>query len=107
MKLKDIGCYKSLSQIQTSAGCTALNHQSIETSKGRLLVSYGVNVAFIPHDSYKKTVLDYKWNYSRTTWRYLSNFLDENMESARKKITSGEYELDNLNDLQGVDYEIF
>jgi len=37
------------------------------------------------------------WNYSRTTAKYRNDFLEENTESTRKKVKTGEYVLVNLN----------
>ena len=39
-----------------------------------------------------------KWDYSKTTGRYRGQFLGENKVETLKKIKSGEYRLDNLNE---------
>jgi len=40
---------------------------------------------------------DYYWDYSATTGKYRNQFLNEKVTDTRKKITSGEYILTNLN----------
>ena len=37
------------------------------------------------------------WDYSTTTGRFRNLFLGENIAETRKKIASGEYQLENLN----------
>lgn len=37
------------------------------------------------------------WDYSRTTSKYLGQFLGEPMAEVRKKVKSGEYKLEDLN----------
>lgn len=50
------------------------------------------------YDAGIKNELDeYYWNYSRTTSKYLSMFLNESTADIKKKIKSGEYLLANLN----------
>jgi len=49
------------------------NHQVIHTKEGAFLFSYGVLVASVKANG---TVYVYpKWNYSRTTTKYVCNFL--------------------------------
>ena len=46
----------------------------------------------------KPTKLDRnKWDYSRTTMRYLGRFLGENVATIREKIATKQYKLANLN----------
>ena len=46
-----------------------------------------------------KIYLDaYYWDYSATTGKYRNQFLNEKVADTRKKITSGEYILTNLNE---------
>ena len=46
-----------------------------------------------------KIYLDaYYWDYSATTGKYRNQFLNEKVADTRKKITSGEYNLTNLNE---------
>lgn len=40
---------------------------------------------------------DYYWDYSVTTGKYRNDFLGEGIAETRKKITSGEYILTDLN----------
>jgi hypothetical protein len=41
---------------------------------------------------------DYFWDYSVTTGKYRNDFLGEGIAETRKKITTGEYILTNLNE---------
>ena len=43
------------------------------------------------------TLDEYYWNYSRTTSKYLSLFLEESLTDIRAKIKDGTYLLANLN----------
>jgi len=74
------------------------NQFVIETDDGRYFQSYKSIIAFRPYDRSKKIVLDeMKWDYSKTTGRYRSEFLNECTAETRKKIASGEYLLADLN----------
>jgi hypothetical protein len=48
------------------------------------------------------------WDYSTTTGRFRNIFLGENMAETRKKIASGEYKLDDLQNEKSTmqDYEV-
>ena len=57
--------------------------------------SYGKNIVKITSEG---IFLDeYYWNFSRTTGKYRSIFLNEDKKVTDKKIKSGEYTLVNLN----------
>jgi hypothetical protein len=76
--------------------CGVRNQFIITTSEGRFFQSYESIIAFIPKKG--KTKLDESyWNYSKTTSRYRSRFLNENTEETRKKLLRGDYKLTNLN----------
>lgn len=63
---------------------------------GHYFQSYQTMIAY--KDFMGNVTLDENaWNYSRTTSKYRSIFLDESTDETRKKIESGEYKLANLN----------
>jgi len=65
----------------------------LHAPEGRYFQSYAALVAF---QSHCKTVTlldpDY-WQYSRTTMKYLSNFIGEPMHTIKEKVQSGIYKL--------------
>lgn len=68
--------------------------------EGRYFQSYKSLIAFRPYalSGNNKIVLDlHYWDYSTTTGKYRNQFLGEEKKETQKKITSGEYELANLN----------
>ena len=72
------------------------NQFEIYTSKGKYFQSYQSIIAFI--DNNGKTFLDdYYWNYSRTTSKYRNIFLNDDTNSVKEKIMSGEYKFKELN----------
>ena len=75
----------------------AVNQYVIWDSRNerRFFQSYDVIVCV----QYKgETLLDeHYWDYSRTTLRYLSQFLGHYTDETRKKIKEGKYKLANLN----------
>ena len=77
-------------------GNKVANQFEIYTDKGKYFQSYKTIIALI--DNKGQVFLDkYKWNYSRTTSKYRNIFLNDNTNSVKEKIKSGEYELKNLN----------
>ena len=73
------------------------NQFVIETPEGRYFQSYQSIIAFIPNEA-NQTELDAEaWNYSQTTAKYRSIFLNESTKETQKKIDKGEYLLVNLN----------
>ena len=83
--------------LRTGAGNVAVNQYVIWDSRNerRFFQSYDVIVCV----QYKgETLLDENyWDYSRTTMRYLSQFLGHYTDETRKKIKEGKYKLANLN----------
>ena len=79
------------------------NQFEIQTDKGTVFRSYNSIICAVINSiddncSVKQVYLDYKfWNYSRTTSKYRSIFMNENTKETEKKIKSGEYILTNLN----------
>lgn len=85
-----------VSNMRSNKGNDVPNQFTITSSLGRTFQSYKSIIAFI--DNTGKVTLDsYYWNYSRTTSKYLSMFLDQSTLETKKKIKSGEYKLANLN----------
>ena len=88
-------------------GKEVANQFIIKTEKGIFFQSYISIIAFIPKDReydpetyiyHNPIQLDEKyWNYSKTTSKYRSEFLDENTKTTKEKIKRGEYILKNLN----------
>lgn len=85
------------------SGSPVRNHWLIDVGHGVALQSYGSIIALKFTKRYGKfdkddVLLDhYTWNYSATTARYRTLFLDENIDETRKKIVSGKYSLEALN----------
>ena len=79
-------------------GNPVANQFKIHTDEGVFFQSYRSIIAFIPHNPDNKIQLDEKyWNYSRTTSKYLHQFLGPSTQEIKAKIDSGEFELVNLN----------
>ena len=77
-------------------GRTVPNQFMLDAPDGRYFQSYQSIIAFIPTTG--NTQLDRKyWDYSRTTTKYLCQFLGETKKEIVAKIKSGEYVLTNLN----------
>ena len=51
-------------------------------------------------DTYQIYLDSDTWDYSRTTGKYRNKFLGEKLEETKKKISSGEYKLVDLNTTQ-------
>lgn len=80
----------------SSNGNTVANQFEIYTNKGVYFQSYNSIIIFI--DKKGKVHLDnYYWDYSKTTGKYRNIFLGEDIKETRRKITSKEYKLKNLN----------
>ena len=68
----------------------------IDSLGNRFFQSYRSMIAKISASG--KVFLDKNyWDYSRTTGKYRNQFLNEYTAETRKKIASGEYQLENLN----------
>lgn len=85
----------SVANLRSSRGNDVPNQFEIETSEGRMFQSYRSIIAKIEHG--KVTLDSYYWNYSRTTSKYLSLFLDSTTIETKKRIKDGTYTLANLN----------
>ena len=82
------------------SGNPVANQYEIETDKYYIFQSYGSVIAKKERGFLGKVILDpYYWNYSRTTLKYLKQFLRVNLSSKEieEKIKNGTYKTRNLN----------
>lgn len=72
------------------------NHYIARTKHGRYLQSYDSIIVFVANSG--QVYLDNNWwDYSSTTSKYRTRFLNENKSTTISKIESGEYKIANLN----------
>lgn len=69
-----------------------LNHYTIHCDSGVAFQSYDSIVAF--RDTNGKIYLGSDWDYSRTTMKYLGQWLGQNTAETRKDLASGRFVLD-------------
>ena len=87
---------KVYSMTSPRTGNAVANQFEIYDTDKRYFQSYNSVICLI--QSNEKTQLDRKyWDYSRTTTKYLCQFLRETKKEIVAKIKSGEYVLTNLN----------
>lgn len=85
-----------VSNMRSNKGNDVPNQFTIKSSLGTTFQSHRSIIAFI--DNTGKVTLDsYYWNYSRTTSKYLSMFLNSSTIETKKRIKDGTYKLANLN----------
>lgn len=78
-------------------GNTVANQFKIFGDNGETFFqSYSSIIARISYNESVKLDAKY-WNYSRTTSKYLSKFLNEPMKDIKRKVKEGVYQLVNLN----------
>ena len=65
----------------------ANNQFEVYTDEGVYFQSYDSVVAFKPNNSEEKIRVGVDWDYSRTTMKYVGQFLDQNTAKTRKDIT--------------------
>lgn len=92
---RELGGYKSTSTFRSITFKPVMNHTVTVFENGRMLSSYGVNVAVIFNDG--KIILDPKHDYSNTTNKYVGQFLGLNLKARTKEIESGKIEVVELN----------
>ena len=81
-------------------GNPVANQYEIETDKYYIFQSYNSIIAKKERGFMGKVILDpYFWNYSRTTLKYLKQFLGTNISSKEieQRIKNGTYKTRNLN----------
>ena len=64
----------------------ANNHFEVYTDEGVYFQSYDSVVAFKPNSSEEKIRVGVDWDYSRTTMKYVGQFLGQNTAKTRKDI---------------------
>lgn len=82
------------------SGNPVANQYEITTNKHYIFQSYGTTIAKKERGFMGKVILDpYYWNYSRTTLKYLKQFLGVNLSSKEieERIKNGTYKTANLN----------
>ena len=92
---KKLGVYKSTSSFRSITFKPVMNHSVTYFENGKMLSSYGVNVAVIYNDG--KIILDPKHDYSTTTNKYVGQFTGLNLKARNKEIESGKIEVVELN----------
>jgi len=81
----------------SNKGNKIANQFVIKTDDATYFQSYNSIIAKVTNDHF--TFLDETyWNWSRTTSKYRSIFLNESTEETKRKIAAGHYMLTNLND---------
>ncbi len=65
----------------------ANNQFEVYTDEGVYFQSYDSVVAFKPNSSEEKIRVGVDWDYSRTTMKYVGQFLGQNTAKTRKDIT--------------------
>lgn len=82
------------------SGNPVANQYEIETDKHFIFQSYGSIIAKKERGFLGAVILDpYYWNYSKTTLKYLKQFLGINISSREieQRIKNGTYKTQNLN----------
>ncbi len=79
------------------SGRPIANQYKIETPKGKYFQSYKSIIAFVPKQNGKIKLDEYYHNYSRTTSKYLTQFLGLNTKERQSLISEGGIKLTNLN----------
>jgi len=80
----------------SNKGNKIANQFVIKTDDATYFQSYNSIIAKVTNDNF--TFLDETyWNWSRTTSKYRSIFLNESTEETKRKIAAGHYMLTNLN----------
>lgn len=92
---KELGAYESTSPFRSTSYKPVMNHSVTFFENGKMLSSYGVNVAVIFNDG--NIFLCPKHDYSNTTSKYVGQFTGLNLKERRKAIESGKIEVVELN----------
>ena len=91
----ELGVYERTSPFRSISFKPVMNHSVTYFEKGKMLSSYGVNVAVIFNDG--NIFLGPKHDYSNTTSKYVGQFTGLNLKERRKAIESGKIEVVELN----------
>jgi len=94
--MKTIKKIKTYSMTSPRTGNPVANQFEIYTPEGKYFQSYRSVIAFV--DKFGQIMLDeYYYNYSRTTSKYLTQFLDMNTKERTNAIKNKDIILTNLN----------
>ncbi len=94
--MKTIKKIKTYSMTSPRTGNPVANQFEIYTPEGKYFQSYRSIIAFV--DKFGQIMLDeYYYNYSRTTSKYLTQFLNMNTKERTNAIKNKEITLTNLN----------
>ena len=94
--MKTIKKIKTYSLTSPRTGNPVANQFEIYTPEGKYFQSYRSIIAFV--DKFGQIMLDeYYYNYSRTTSKYLTQFLNMNTKERTNAIKNKEIILTNLN----------
>jgi hypothetical protein len=94
--MKTIKKIKTYSMTSPRTGNPVANQFEIYTPEGKYFQSYRSIIAFV--DKFGQIMLDeYYHNYSRTTSKYLTQFLNMNTKERTNAIKNKEITLTNLN----------
>ncbi len=85
-----------VSNMMSSKGNKVANQFIVSTDMAEWFQSYD-SVIVVKHRDGRIQLDSTYWNYSRTTSKYRSIFLNETKKQTQDKIDSGEYTLANLN----------
>lgn len=86
----------SVQNMKGKSGREVPNQFEIFSPEGKYFQSYSSVIAFRDHDG-NVTLDNEKWDYSRTTVKYLGEFLREKRPEIERKIKAGVYKLADLN----------
>ena len=92
---RELGVYETTNPFISTSFRPVMNHSITFFKNGKMLSSYGVNVAVIFNDG--NIFLDPKHDYSNTTNKYVGQFLGLNLKARTKEIESGKIEVVELN----------
>ena len=102
-------------EVRRAKGMSTANDFHMFTSKGNLAKNQKIRVwtsangeqhtrEFLSYNKLIANIYDNRiildsnlWNFSRTTTKYLSQFLNQNLKQIRKSIRNGDYKLLDLN----------
>lgn len=86
--------------MKSSRGNDVPNQFIIFTPEATVFQSYGSVIAKTTFEAGELVVVldESYWDYSNTTRKYRNQFLGQNSAEIKRKVKSGEYRLENLNE---------
>lgn len=81
----------------TRTNCKVANQFIIDTNEGQYFQSYETIIAYYENKTGIYYLDEDSWNYSRTTSKYRSIFLNEDTKTTKERIENGTHKLVNLN----------